>query len=46
MSYDEDEVESGFKVEDGEIDETLEEGEAGILKFEEETDEDPDDRYH
>ena len=46
MSYDEDGTGAGFKLEDGEIDEPLEEGEAGILKFDEENEDDGYDRDH
>lgn len=47
MSYDEDDVNSGFKLNDEDGDELPElEDEVGSFKFDEETDDDPDSRYH
>lgn len=47
MSYDEEEMDRGFKLNDDDTDEPIElEDEVGSFKFDEETDDDPDNRYH
>jgi len=50
MSYEEEEIKEsgGFKIEDGDEDEPLEPMEDGMndFRFDEDTDDDPDNKYH